>query len=240
MSRPGHDIHIVLTGTIVPNSASVVSDPLRRRKEYLDAIAFYLQFAPVHFLENSTYDLIGDPDFKPTERFFPVKMPPSMFASRGKGFQEFEMLDRWIEAGRLIPDRWIKITGRYTVRNIDRVLKDCASDCSDSFVIDLCPRKRIARTHLFYIETRVYSNRIAGCYSLCDDEKGHWIERVLYQEMVRAGDVKHRTFAVQPDVWAVSGATGGLMHSSPTRLLLTKALRRINRLFDKKYLWYAV
>ena len=88
---------IVLTGTIVPNSNfTTYTNPQVRRAEYLAAIHYYSGFAPVYFLENSAYDLASDPEFISSEDVAIRKFPVSKFAERGKGFQEFEMLDAWL------------------------------------------------------------------------------------------------------------------------------------------------
>jgi hypothetical protein len=112
-----HNLSIVLTGTIIPNTTlhTQYVDPEARRQDYLNAIHFYRNFAPVYFLENSSYDLKGDRAFqaipKVTVHQFNASSP-----ARGKGFQEFEMLDQWIAIEPNLPKRWVKITGRYLER----------------------------------------------------------------------------------------------------------------------------
>ena len=51
-------IPIVLTATVIPNGVTAAaSDPEKRLREYMAAVAFYLDFASVFFLENSAYPL---------------------------------------------------------------------------------------------------------------------------------------------------------------------------------------
>ncbi|MCY7369077.1 MAG: hypothetical protein LH474_13100, partial [Chamaesiphon sp.] len=56
------EIPIILTGTIIPNTNVRLQhiNPEQRRKEYLDCINYYRNFAPVYFLENSSYPVEED------------------------------------------------------------------------------------------------------------------------------------------------------------------------------------
>ena len=234
------DIHIVLTGTIVPNASfTVINDPSRRRQEYLDAIRYYSQFAPVHFLENSSHELSSDADFISSARVTIRQFPVSLFARKGKGYQEFEMLDSWVSSNKNPPRRWVKITGRYIVRNISDILMDCRRAESYAFIIDLCGRSKIARTHLFYAETDAYRNYLLDSYRECNDESGDWIERVLFNKIRGWDERRTRTFSLEPNVTAVSGSTGASYDSSISKYKINSIMRAANNLFDKQCLWYA-
>lgn len=235
-----HGLHIVLTGTIVPNAIlTAMADPARRRQEYLDAIRHYSRFGPVHFLENSSYDVEGDPEFRTDQNVIVHKFPPSTFFQRGKGFQEFEMIDAWVNSGKQVPARWLKISGRYLVRNADEMLADCASVGGPPLVIDLCARSRIARTFIFSATTAAYRQRIEGAYLECDDESGAWIERVLFRRLQAITPPASRLFSSEPHVDAVSGSTGGSLRISPLRHRAKALCRTVNRWFDDRQLWYA-
>lgn len=233
------DIHIVLTGTIVPNANfTVVNDPSRRRQEYLQSIEYYSKFAPVHFLENSLYDIDNDAEFGSDDRVTIRQFPVSTHFTRGKGYQEFEMLDSWISSDSILPARWVKITGRYTVRNISEILMDCRRVPDVPFIIDLCRRSKIARTHLFCAETSFYKSHLLNSYKQCNDESGEWIERVLFKRILSWNESRTRTFSVEPNVTAVSGSTGANQEISPSRHRINSMLRSVNHVFDKRCLWY--
>jgi hypothetical protein len=235
----GDDLAIVLTGTIVPNAPFTAhNDPKIRRQEYLTAINFYRQFAPVYFLENSAYALESDGEFNQFPNVMIRHQPASTSPERGKGYQEFEMLDGWLCSEPHPPRRWMKITGRYLYPNIPMLLSDCRGEQSFRIVIDQCLRSRKARGYLFCVETEFYQKYLAGAYRDCDDASGEWIEYVLYRCLSKAPASQVRLFAEEPQLSAISGSTGGNLETPLMKFAMKKMLRRINYLFDKRRLWY--
>lgn len=237
---PADNLAIVLTGTIVPNAPfSTHNDPQTRRREYLAAIRFYSQFAPVYFLENSIYSLRDDAEFNQLANVMIRQRPPSTAPERGKGYQEFEMIDGWLLSEPQPPLRWIKITGRYLYRNFANLLADCGQEQRAKIIIDRCARFQSARSCLFYVATEFYLKHIAGIYRHCDDRSGEWIERVLYRQLAPLPPVNTRVFSVEPDLSAISGSTGSHMESKPARYKLKQLLRCLNYAVDQRQLWYA-
>ena len=234
------ELPIVLTATVVPNGVVAASmNPEVRLAEYMAAIRFYLPFAPVIFLENSHYPLEQHPEFCETARLSVRRFPPSTNPERGKGYQEFEMLDAWLAAEPQPPARWLKITGRYQVRNIGAFLRECGRERRSELIFDQISRAGMARTYLFYATTNFYRKRLAGIYRECDDRSGAWIERILFRTLgdTRAGKV--RSFKTQPRLVAVPGNAGAPFPRGWTQWRLKQTLRSINRLFDQKHLWYS-
>jgi hypothetical protein len=107
------EIPIVLTGTVIPNVPDARTINVEARvRDYIAALEFYLRFAQVIFLENSSYPLERHPEFRERDRLRVYRFQPSMKPGRGKGYQEFEMLDSWILSEAEPPKHWLKITGR--------------------------------------------------------------------------------------------------------------------------------
>jgi hypothetical protein len=178
-------IPIVLTGTITPRAIHTAhADPAQRRREYRDAIVHYARFAPVHFLENSGYRFATDPEFSGIADVTYFEHPPSGQFDKGKGFQEFEMLDAWVAAATPLPARFLKITGRYIVTNIDAVLADCALATGADALLErkLWPAHS-ARTDVACFDAGFYKSHIAGAYLQCDDSAGMYIENVLRRQL---------------------------------------------------------
>jgi hypothetical protein len=233
------EIPIVLTGTIIPNQiVGAASDPEMRAAEYLAALAFYQQFAPVIFLENSGYALERHAGFRETARLQVRRFAPSTQPERGKGYQEFEMLDAWLAAGPQPPARWLKITGRYRMQNIRDLLRECAARPDCELIIDQVRRARAVRTYLFCVNTAFYRKQIAGAYLECDDRNGDWIERVLFRKLKTAAGAVG-LFATQPRLAAIDGSSGTAFPSGRGQWLGKQILRNCNRLVDRKYLWYS-
>lgn len=236
---PVDDLAIVLTGTIIPNAPFTAhNDPAIRRREYLTAINFYRQFAPVYFLENSTYPLEEDQEFNQFPNVMLRQRPVSKAPERGKGYQEFEMIDGWLLNEPQPPHRWMKITGRYLYPNIEMLLSECPSEQSVGIIIDQCPRSRKARGYLFCVETEFYKKYLAGAYHGCDDASGRWIEYVIYERLNQVPAPQVRLFAVEPRLSAISGSTGGNLETPLMKFVVKRILRQINYFFDKRRLWY--
>lgn len=236
-----NNMAIVLTGTIIPNSTMVViSDPTIRRNEYLKAINFYRQFAHVFFLENSSYPLMSDAEFTAIPNLSIRKFAPSKFFERGKGFQEFEMLDKWIESETTLPQKWLKITGRYIYYDIDKILNDCNSNQESKIIIDQHIFFKRAQTAIFCVNTDYYKQNIYGIYHLCDDRTGEWVERVLYRKLMTLKNSDFQIFSFHPSFAGTSGSTGQSYKNKTWIHSIKLAARKINFLIDKKYIWYSL
>jgi hypothetical protein len=232
------EIPIVLTGTVIPNGVAAAFTPQVRLAEYVKALKFYVQFAPIIFLENSGYPLEQHPEFCDNPRLQVKQFPPSATPKRGKGYQEFEMLDAWLAAEPHPPVRWLKISGRYQICNIDRILKECRTDQRNGLLIDQLKNRTFARTYLFCVDTDFYRERLRGLYRQCDDQTGNWIERVLFLEMKEVSVARIRSFKTQPYLAATGGASGRAFPSGRGQWLCKQILRSLNRLLDRKYLRY--
>jgi hypothetical protein len=201
-------IPIVLTGTITPQAIhTVYSDPAQRRLEYRDAIIHYARYAQVHFLENSGYRFENDPEFSMIAGVTYFEHPPSLKFDKGKGYQEFEMLDAWVDATKLLPARFLKITGRYIVKNIGAVLADCARETRVHALLErkLWPAHS-ARTDVACFETAFYKARIAGAYLRCDDSSGIYIENVLRRQLDHESNIQ--VFRHYPVKTGMNGSKG--------------------------------
>lgn len=232
-------VPIVLTATIIPNGVTAAaSDPEKRLKEYAAALKYYLSFAPVFFLENSRYPLAQHSDFQQTERLQVRRFQPSANPERGKGYQEFEMLDAWMSSKtQPPPTRWLKISGRYQILNIPAVLAECEKAAAVPLIIDQARRSSMARTYFFCANTDFYRSEIKGLYQQCDDRTGDWIERVLFRKLKSAMNV--RSFLTQPRIQATAGGSGAAFPTGKGQWYCKQVLRRVNQILDKRYLWYS-
>lgn len=218
---------IVLTGTIVPAVDFVaVSNTEQRRRQYLDTIHFYRRFAPVYFLENSEYDLIHDPDFR-LDGVHLRKFTMLPGASRGKGYQEFAMLDCWHDTERDPPARILKITGRYGITNVAKFLQESCHAAPHLILIDRYTRTRVALTSHFSIGREMYAQTMYGHFREMDDAIGLWAERVFYRALKGRSDVY--SFAHEPQLKGVSGSTGAALESPGWKWAARQVLRSLCR-----------
>jgi hypothetical protein len=232
------EIPIVHTATVIPNGVPAAADPQVRLAEYIKTLKFYMQFAPVIFLENSSYPLEQHPEFRESPRLRVKRFQPSANPGRGKGYQEFEMLDAWLAAEPHPPARWLKISGRYQICNIRRILNECQTGQRNSLVIDQLKHRVSARTYLFCVDTGFYRQRLRGLYRQCDDQTGNWIEQVLFLEMRDLPASAVRLFKNQPHLAATDGSSGKPFPSGRGQWFCKQIFRSLNRLLDHKYLRY--
>lgn len=230
MEQVNTDIALLITGTIVPNSNFVAhTDVAQRRREYYDNLVFYSNAFPGHdlyFLENSAYDLASDAAFMQLleeRKITLLKFPVSDKYTQGKGYQEFEMLDKAIEqlCGKHLS--FVKITGRYRVHNLHRLV----SGPCPGLVADSHKKFAVTQTNVFYVTGEFYKNNLKGLYLNVNDEKGVFIEKLVYQVLVNKNlfhEVK--LFPVNPVITGISGSYGGTLNRNKLKM----RIRNIERL----------
>jgi hypothetical protein len=235
------EIAIVLTGTIVTNSIFTIHVNAEiRKKEYLQAIHFYTQFAPVYFLENSIYPVNLDRDFTSIKNLFIRKMPVSLYYEKGKGYQEFEMVDRWLGEEKDPPLRWFKISGRYIFQNFAAFLDECLNDRKHQLVIDQLFHHNFANTAMFCITTAYYFQRLKNIYQTCDDSSGNFIEIIVFKKLAENRDDSIRLFTNVRNITMISGSTGSRINNSGVFYYLKIIARQINMLVSDRYILYPV
>lgn len=201
-----------------------------RLQDYKRTIEFYLAAVdlPLFFLENSDFDLESDPDFKAysdTNRFFIQRYQPHVDATKGKGFQEFYMLDQFFAA----PSEYrltTKVSGRYIVRNIAKLLKH-----SDQGIqIDLHRKPGVAITGFFVVSDDFYRNHISGLYRNADDDAHRYIEHVLF-DTLRQPELKSQVALLpyNPRYEGISGSHGASMRRNPYKMWIREAERKLSR-----------
>lgn len=197
---------IVLTSTIVPNSIKTkYIDPSKRRLEYLKAIEYYKNYGDIFFLENSSYQIEKDKDFYQYKNVYIRKFPTSQHYEKGKGYQEFEMLDNWIKSEKNLPEHWIKITGRYIITNFNHIYNDILTS-NNELIIEQNSKKKWAHTNLFYISTEYYKNNFLGIFENCDDSSGKYIEHIIHDKI--QGFSCCRVFKTLPLFEGINASTG--------------------------------
>jgi hypothetical protein len=234
---PNPDIAIVLTAAIIVSTgADAVAEADIRKQQYLISLRYYAQFAPVYFLENSGYDLLGDSEFTGIAGAHLRPVQAQENEGCGKGYREFHALDLWHAAELNPPTRILKITGRYLFANITELLAECRATPADVLLFDRNSHDRIAMTSLFSLSWADYETYLRGLYRQVNDQQGIWIERLVYRELTTRR-AKCRFFRCEPDVGGVSGSSGQEMRTSRLKFLLKQALRIVNSLFDDKFLY---
>lgn len=121
-----HNLVILLTGTITPNSLSNLSikDPETRQQQYKEALNFYIQRTEykIIFAENSGAKLEKFPNMPERIEYLTFKSQ-SIEPDRGKAFKEMEIIDFVFQNSKFLKktEALVKITGRLKVLNVNEL-----------------------------------------------------------------------------------------------------------------------
>lgn len=225
------DFVICLTATIEPNTIMVNrSDVQLRLKDYKSCIEFYLRETPcpIIFAENSDFDLSDDADFNrflDDPRFTMQRFKAHPDTTKGKGFQEFFMLDQVVN---LLPVQatLVKITGRYKVCNVVSLL----AGMDAAFSIDLHRKMQVAITGFFAVSVTVYQQYLNEIFAEANDANGRFIEHVIYDKIVRSDLIN--SCALLPEnaqYEGLSGSHGATMARNKYKMMARGLERIINR-----------
>lgn len=225
------DIVILLTGTIKINTNFVkVVNWKDRRKEYLKAIKYYTNFGTVIFLENSTYDVENDEEFKKIKNLIIYKIKPSKYVDKGKGYQEFEMIDTFIKDDRYKYNGFIKVTGRYIIEDFKKIMDEISKEKISDMIIDVSKRHKQAWTYLFFAKRNFYKSYLLNLYKNANDLKGKYIEHVIYDNIMENNHkYKFRMFFNEYNIIGKSGSTGmEYTKKSNIKLFLKSYIRKLS------------
>ena len=94
-----------------------------------------------------------------------------MILQKGKGYGEGEILKYAIDNSKLIEkeDYIIKLTGRLTVSNLDKIIKMATKQ--EMFINKLSIKGKIADTRLYIVKKDIYEKVFADIYLEIDDKE---------------------------------------------------------------------
>ncbi len=230
---------LVLTGNIVPDTSNTaITDPEQRALEYARAIRFYKEEGPypVYFVENSNYDIEGDPNLGPlldSDRFHVHRVSSKGCPERGKGYEEFRILDSMVE--KLHEEgyqRLIKVTGRYIVRNFRSEIPKR----TDRAYIDLHPRIKsgVAITAFFVCPVPYYLEHLQGLYKEVNEAERITIEKCVFQRLDGLGREAPRLLPREPIFEGISGTSGYPIGRNPYRRAARNIYRQLLRMSGYK------
>lgn len=177
---------ILLTGCINPEDMSFtkLKNSSVRRLHYIEAIEFYLRNTDslVVFVENSGVDLSNEFVNSPhKERLECLSFFGNNFdRTLGKGYGEMLILRHAFQNSTFIVSgsSICKITGRYKVLNIRRILKSyCKYECS--VMVNLPRQLKYADSRIFIADRDFYTNFLLKMVDRINDSKGAYFEHVL-------------------------------------------------------------
>ncbi|WP_452227731.1 hypothetical protein [Lacinutrix sp. MEBiC02404] len=237
---------LLLTGTINPNSFKtlVLRDPEIRKKQYIDAISYYLQNTNYNivFTENSGVSL--KEYFKEYENrieFLVYDLPKEENEAndKGKGFKELGIIDFSIKNSIKIKqaDFIVKITGRLKVLNLNALVANLIRNNKKNHEIVSCNifklNKMDSRCFIFTLSFWTYLNSTGKKIDL-----KYSFEMALWEAVINyynnKGTFKQLIWPLR--IEGVSGGFGTLYNDNLVRF----TLKQIRHFFVVPYWSYKV
>jgi len=205
---------LLLTACINPDGMpfTTLSDKEVRRKQYLNALNFYLESTsyPIVFTENSDTDISRDyTDAIKNGRLEILTFKGNNNKTKGKGYGESIIIEYALNHSKLISSETlvVKITGRLMVKNITAVLTErfplqkpqsvvCAYNSDFSF-----PDSRL------FIAPISFLREFLKDKEQIDDSIGVFFEHILSKNIIN-GQTPWAPFWTEPAISGCSGTTG--------------------------------
>lgn len=214
---PRRPVALLMTATIVPapGMKTRLSDPAARMRDYADALRFNIGWLGrgidrILVAENSGADLAPLRDIALGHPVELLSLPgEGRPAEWGYGYPEFALVQRAMDGAEGLDDALVaKVTGRYKVRNLDRLIAQADG-------VDLACDIRNRRAPWLDMRAMFWTSRgfdaylRDGYHDLRDDVNRLPPEMILSRRILAREDAPRRTgFSVEPDIDGVRGHDG--------------------------------
>ena len=186
------DICLVLTATIDPQGTSLTkrSDPIVRLEDYKKALRFWLEeksVSKIVFCENSNYDI---QELTLIEKKYNTQGKQVEFLSfygqsfskhLGKGYGEMMIISHVMNNSQILNEttKIIKVTGRYNVKNIARLVEYIQLNPNVDIISDLSENLSYADSRVFACSNTFLKQYLCPMQEYLDDSKGSFFEHIL-------------------------------------------------------------
>jgi len=229
---------VFMTGCIDPKGMglTVLSDKEERKRQYLDAIRFYLSAAgvPILFVENSGSDVSGDFEREiAAGRLEVVTFSGNDYEKpKGKGYGEMLIVEEALRASKLFSeaDFVFKVSGRYKVLNVRSYVDYVdAGEGSWDMMVNLQPGLALADSRFFGAKPFFYRDFFVKYRESIDDRKFVYFETVLAHAVHESIVQGYRYSGLHhyPRHSAQSGTSGDKYNDDWSRWVLKDALLKL-------------
>lgn len=185
---------LFLTSTVKPSVIPYWGSVEVRKKEYINAIKFYLENTSYRILivDNSGYDF--NVDFPNEGRLEALSFVETSKNTKGKGYGEILLMEYGFKHSKFIREanQIVKITGRHIIKNIDKLLAFCNQE--NAVYVDSTLKIDFARSYFFVAPKSFYIANLFLKKELMNDGDGVYLEHILAQsikEWMNHGNVYH-------------------------------------------------
>lgn len=189
---------LLMTATVDPQGmiSTVLQDPNIRKRQYLDAIDYYLKSTDYNivFCENTEKNLFDE--IESSEKYKRLEYLTfrgnDYDKGRGKGYGEVRIIQYAIQNSQFLKkaDYLIKITGRVKILNLEEISKNIEKkDNSNMYVVVELIRKDIAKSVCFLSPTKWLLDT-CDKYGERDDYFLLDFEKMLYRSISETRNMK--------------------------------------------------
>ncbi len=240
------NICIFLTATIDPKDIVLLkrNNPIARENDYIKAIKKWMdiQQFPIVFCENSGYniDKIKN-DIKNSEKKFEIlQFKGNSFPRElGKGYGETMIIDYAIKHSKLIKnsDYIIKVTGRYFIKNIEKMVNTLSRDNDVYVMADLKKNLTWADSRVFAFKPSFFIEYLSKFHNLLNDSKGFYLEHALSRAILRAISDGHKWIPLpsKPIIIGYSATSDTSYKVSKVRWFGSKMIHQFKNYLNRRY-----
>lgn len=240
-------ICLLLTATVDPKGVVYLkrNDPQVRENDYINALKKWMETVnfPIVFCENSGYkidkikNITKSYSNNETEilQFDGQEFPKEL----GKGYGELLIIKYAIQHSILIghSDYVIKITGRYFIKNIEKIIIALLKNRNLYVMVDLKRNLTWADSRVFAFKPSFISNYLSKFQDLINDSKGFYLEHALARTVLRAISDGYKWIPLpsKPIIIGHSGSSDTSYNASKIHQLLAEVVHHIKNYLNRKY-----
>ncbi|MBM3419345.1 MAG: hypothetical protein FJY17_10565 [Bacteroidetes bacterium] len=224
---------VFLTGCINPNGVygTKIQNPTIRLHEYLVCIKFYLLNTKLRvlFVENSGIDISQyfDDDIK-NGRLEVLTYQGNKTKHRGKGYSEMEIIEHAIAYSEFFKNAHyiIKITGRYRILNIRKIMDFYETMTKHIISITFYPNMKFCDAKIFLAKAEFYEKYLVQYKESINDPEHYYFEHALNKATLLYLAEKDNLFCYLPHYPRIFGTSGtfGTDYNSQFHVWLIKEL----------------
>ena len=218
-------ICLILTATVDPKGMIFLerSNVKDRFNDYIQSFAKWCSNSNINdliFLENSGFDLT---QFEEIKKKYPSKNIEIISSqvnndfprNLGKGYGEYLSLNEIIKNSRILDnyDYFIKVSGRYYVKNIHKIINEIIKDNTD---IKICLKNNLtfADTHLFSGSKFFFKSILLNHIDKTNDTNGVYFEHCVAKATLNAINkgYSYSQLATYPDIHGYIGTNNKLLN----------------------------
>lgn len=241
-SKMKNNIVLLLTACVNPGGMSYtqLQSPEIRKKQYIDALCFYLEKTsyPIVFVENSGSDFSSDfTEYINSSRLEYLTFQGNNYdKSLGKGLGETNILRYALKNSLLIKKckYLIKITGRLKVNNISHFATSKWLLLHNVFRCDLL-KSGYAQSMVFISSPKVLIKLLNNGFDSINDSLGIYFEHCLYESLRNSKRTIIIPFAEAPVIDGYTGSNNDKYITIPMYENLFRNLRICTHLYAESH-----